>query len=47
VSERCNGDGTVAINEIIGAVNISLGNSPVSTCPAADRNRDGAVTSQS
>jgi hypothetical protein len=25
-------------------VNISLGNAPVSTCPVADRNGDGAVT---
>jgi hypothetical protein len=30
----CNGDGSVAINELITAVNIALGNSPPSICPA-------------
>jgi hypothetical protein len=39
----CNGDGNVAINELIRAVSISLGNQDVSTCPAADTNSNGAV----
>jgi hypothetical protein len=40
----CNGDGTVTVNELITAVNIALGNAPVSTCPAVDTNGDGTVT---
>jgi hypothetical protein len=32
----CNGDGIVSINEIITAVNIALGNAPLSACPAFD-----------
>jgi len=39
----CNGDGTVAINELITAVNISLGSLPIDACLAADLNRDGNV----
>lgn len=39
----CNGDGVVAINELITGVNIALGNQPVSTCTAFDANADGAV----
>jgi hypothetical protein len=40
----CNGDGTVAVNEVIRGVNIALDNIPLSECPAADANGDGAVT---
>lgn len=40
----CNGDGAVAVNEVILAVNIALGNLPLAQCPVADANRDGAVT---
>jgi type VI secretion system secreted protein VgrG len=40
----CNGDGAVAINELVAAVNIALGTNPVETCPAADRSGDGNVT---
>jgi len=40
----CNGDGQVAVNELIVMVNISLEQQPVSTCPIADKNGDGAVT---
>ncbi|MBX3028479.1 hypothetical protein KF840_26595 [bacterium] len=39
----CNGDGTVAINELITGVNIALGSSPVSACPSFDGNGDGTV----
>jgi len=38
----CNGDGVVAINELILGVNIALG-APVAGCPAIDANGDGAV----
>ena len=37
----CNGDSAVAINELVQIVNIVLGASPLSVCPAVDRNRDG------
>ena len=40
----CNGDGTVAVNEVIRGVNIALDNKPLSECPAADANGDGEVT---
>jgi len=40
----CNGDGLVAINETILAVNIALGDTAASSCPAADPNDDGEVT---
>ena len=39
----CNGDGMVAINELIIGVNIALGSAPLSTCPAFDANGDGMV----
>lgn len=39
----CNGDQTVAINELITCVNIALGSSDVSTCPSCDVNGDGTV----
>jgi Right handed beta helix region len=31
----CNGDGAVRVNEIVLAVNVALGNEPLSACPAA------------
>jgi hypothetical protein len=40
----CNGDGTVAINELIIGVNIALGSAQVSACPSFDVNGDGMVT---
>lgn len=40
----CNGDGKVAINELIAGVGIALGQQPVSACASLDRNGDGAVT---
>jgi len=40
----CNGDGQVAVNELIVMVNISLEQQPTSNCPIADKNGDGAVT---
>ena len=39
----CNGDGEVAINELITSVNIALGSALVSTCPSVDANDDGEV----
>ena len=40
----CNGNGVVTVNEVIVGVNIALGNTGVTTCPAFDRNNDGTVT---
>jgi hypothetical protein len=40
----CNGDGSVAINELIGGVNIALGNVPVDSCSSFDRNGNGSVS---
>ena len=40
----CNGDGAVAINELISSVNIALGNSAVSACTACDINGDGSIS---
>ena len=40
----CDGDGVVAVNEVIRGVNIALGNQDVSECPAADADGDGMVT---
>ncbi len=40
----CDGDGHVAVNELVTAVRMSLKQAPMSTCPAADRNGDGRVT---
>jgi hypothetical protein len=40
----CNGDGAVAINELILAVNISTGAAQASECQAADRNGSDTVT---
>ena len=40
----CDGDGMVAINELVGAVRIALGEAPATSCAAADANGDGAVS---
>ncbi len=39
----CDGDGQVTVAELIRIVRIGLDLQPVSDCPAADRNDDGAV----
>jgi hypothetical protein len=39
----CNGDGTVAINELISGVTIALGSAPVNTCSSMDASGDGTV----
>jgi hypothetical protein len=39
----CNGDGVIAVNEVIIGVNISLGTAPVSRCPALDGDANGIV----
>ena len=39
----CDGNDEVAVNELIKAVNIALGNDPVSECPAVDTVADGEV----
>ena len=39
----CNGDGMVAINELITGVNIALGSANVSACPSFDVNGNGEV----
>jgi cysteine-rich repeat protein len=40
----CNGDGQVTVDEIVTAVNIALGNAPLTQCPRADDDGDGQVT---
>jgi len=40
----CNGDDSVSIDELIRAVDISLGSEALSTCDAVDNNRDGMVS---
>lgn len=40
----CDGDGMVAVNEIVQAVGIALGESSASVCPAADVDGDGTVS---
>ncbi len=40
----CNGDGTVAINELVTGVTIATGSAPASQCPAFDRDTSGSVT---
>lgn len=40
----CNGDGQVEVDEVLAAANISLGNTPVSSCLAADPQHTGTVT---
>ena len=39
----CDGNGTVAINELITGVNIALGSQPVTVCPAFDADDSGSV----
>jgi hypothetical protein len=39
----CDGNGTVAINELIRGVNIALGSTPLDDCPVFDTGGDGAV----
>lgn len=43
-SGDCSGDGEVTISDLIRAVNVALGSSPVADCLAADGNGDGAVS---
>jgi len=40
----CNGDGVVAVNDVITAINIVLGQAPLSGCLTADTNGDEALT---
>jgi hypothetical protein len=40
----CDGDATVAINELVRGVSIALGSAPVDECPAFDADQDGAVS---
>lgn len=40
----CDGDGSVAINELVRAVAVALGGTPLGQCAAADANGDGTVT---
>lgn len=39
----CNGNGELAINELISGVNIALGNASVDSCPSFDTNGDNSV----
>ena len=39
----CDGDGTVAINELITGIGIALGDASLAACPSFDRNGDGGV----
>jgi cysteine-rich repeat protein len=39
----CNENGQVTVNELVTAVNIALGTSPVADCPAADGDSSGSV----
>lgn len=43
-SGDCSGDGEVTINEVLMAVNMGLGTTAVTACPAADTNGDGSLT---
>jgi hypothetical protein len=40
----CSGDGKVSVNELIIAVQLALGASPVERCPQVDADHDGKVT---
>ena len=40
----CNGDGRVAIDELLLAVNIALGSAPIDQCPLLDSNGDDTAT---
>lgn len=44
VSGDCDGNGLVAVDEIVSMVSIGLSTRPLDRCPAADRNGDGRVT---
>ncbi len=44
VSGDCDGNGLVAVDEIVAMVSIGLSTRPLDRCPAADRNGDGRVT---
>src|SRR6185295_1898785 len=39
----CNHDGPVGLSELVGVVDIALGESPVSRCAAGDINRDNHI----
>jgi len=39
----CDGSGAVAINEVVLAANIALGNTTLAVCPAADPGGDGSI----
>jgi len=39
----CTGDRAVAVDDLVAMVNIALGGTEVSTCPAGDANRDGSI----
>jgi len=39
----CNGDGAVAINELIAGVGIALGNQALSACPPFDADGNGSI----
>jgi hypothetical protein len=39
----CNGNGVVAVNELIIGVNIALGSAPISLCPSFDLNNDDMI----
>ncbi len=40
----CDGNGTVAINDVITLVDIALGTAPLASCASADTNNDGYIT---
>ncbi len=40
----CDGDGTVAINELVTGIGIALGSAPLAACPVMDSGGDGAVS---
>jgi hypothetical protein len=40
----CNGDGQVTIDELLLIVNVALGDSPASGCPAAEASKQGGVS---
>jgi hypothetical protein len=40
----CNGGGSVSVDEIVRGVNIALGSTSLTQCPAIDANGDGQVT---
>ena len=40
----CNGDGAVAVDELVRAVDVALGIAALERCPASDTSADDAVT---